>query len=178
VWTAENKFGNFAVHPYLCKVLKNKGMTLNDFLFLAKKYCSDVQYVRYIDNRLVAYGGEATESLFAIDLNIENPELEKIHFKGHINGGLMAEMGIGVPDTYNRNCPLMARMVFTDGTEKTISVSSPSNFAQWIETNCPKYCFSKKPHEWWAGEYLGQTCTNYYGRKILNITLYRKLNEI
>lgn len=153
-------------------------MTLNDFFFLAKKYCSDVQYVRCIGQRVVAYGGDASESLFAVDFNVENPALEILHFDGHINGGLLGELGIGVPDTYTKNFPLVGKIIFTDGSETIIPISSPSNFEQWVNTNCPKYAFSKKANLWWTGEYLGQTCTSFQGKRILNISLYRTINQI
>lgn len=151
-------------------------MTLNDFFFLAKKYCGAVEYVRCIGTRLAAYGMESC--LFAVDMNIENPELEKIHFKGHISGGLLGEIGIGVPDAYNKNCPLIAKIEFTDRSKTTITISSPSNFEAWIKKECPYYAFSKKPHGWWAGEYLGKQCTFFQGKQISNITLTRTLNEI
>lgn len=152
-------------------------MNLNELLELAKKYHPSAKITRLtkIGHRIVFYGGFGDSSQFAIDLDIESPNFEKIHMVVDIRSNFIAEVGNG--EIYNRNFPLVATMNL-NGEQYQTPISSLSNFEKWIEETCPHYNFFKKLQKWSVLQMYENTPKQYKGKEIVAIFLTRTAYDI
>lgn len=120
-------------------------MNLNALLALAQRYFPGVTSARHIGGRVAFYGesnGHHDISLFAVNFNIETPELCLLHIE-HLNGGFMVELA----QNYNQAFPLIAAIEYWDSEVEKIVVSSVENFMSWTAEVFPNYLVQTQKHQ-------------------------------